>query len=88
LRNYYREWVEGRGDLPVYLEPGDTMESFVATDGDKAGIVPAALKYNGKLTWRVHVRQGPIAVPNRPAPVPSTTVVAVEFMAKDILARK
>lgn len=85
-----REWIEGRGDAPVYLDPGKTMESFVATNGDPPGakIVPAALAHRGTLVWRVHVRQGPIDVPNRDAPIPSTTVVAVEFSAKDIVAKQ
>jgi hypothetical protein len=86
LRRTHREWMlgEGRGETPVPLDPGQVLESFVATDGDDEKLVPTALAHNGDLVWRVHVRQGPVEVKGRNEPIPSTTVIAVTFKPSEV----
>ncbi len=87
LKDFYRMWMEGRGDLPAYLDPGQTVESFTATDGDNEQLVDKVLKYPGELLWRVHLRQGPVKVPHRTELIPSTTVIGVRFKAGDVVTQ-
>jgi hypothetical protein len=86
LEKFHREWLDGRpgiGDVEP-LQPGETQDTFTCTDGQKDNIVPTAMAYKGELFWRVHLRQGPVDVKGREAPVPSTTIIGVPFTTADV----
>jgi hypothetical protein len=92
-----RQWVQGRKDSdPVGLKPGQTMRTFICTDGDDAAAarhlfgVDATGKrvgtpYHGPLLWRVHVRRGLINYLGRQ--VSATAVIGVEFTDQDYLRK-
>jgi hypothetical protein len=86
LERFHPEWVAGRPapNEVKPLRPGDTQDTFTCTDGQNEKIVPAALAHKGELLWRVHLRQGPVAIEGRDAPVPSTTIIGVPFTAADV----
>jgi hypothetical protein len=80
-----REWVEGRKNEPQPLKPGEELDTLVCTDGQIEAVEKTAESYQGNYLWRVHVRRGPVVVQGRPAPVPATAVIGVEFKAEDIV---
>ncbi len=64
------------------LHPGETMETFVCTDGDDKAAVAAVENFRGKLMWRIHLRRGIITVDANHL-VPVSSVVGVEFTDDD-----
>jgi hypothetical protein len=78
-----REWVEGRTKVLPYVEPGEELTTFICTDGTE-DLQKTIQQHKGQYRWRVHVRRGPVEVPGRPAPVPVSTIIGVEFDARDI----
>lgn len=78
-----REWVQGRSKVLPYLEPGEELTTFICTDGTE-DLEQTVERHKGQYRWRVHVRRGPMEVAGRPAPVPVSTVIGVEFNAGDI----
>ena len=95
-----REWLEGRQDVDrVGIAPGETVDTFVCTDGwteagkavqlhlfglDSEG-VPKQKPYSGNLLWRVQLRRGLITYKGRK--LPATSVIGVEFTSADIPAK-
>jgi hypothetical protein len=81
------QWIEGRKLTdPAGLKPGETVESFVCTDGDDARTAAVLFgerngarvtPYPGPFLWRVQVRRGLINWKGRDRS--ATTVIGVEF---------
>src|SRR5262249_34741126 len=76
-----RSWVVGRKDEAVFLKPGETLETFVSTDGRDPRVV-GALAADEPLLYRVHLRVG--LVEHRGREVPATAVIGVEVRREDI----
>lgn len=86
-RGNFREWVEGRHDLPDVLLPGEEKDLFVCTDGNDAGATAllfdgAKPAYRGWFLWRVRVRRGLVRFNNKD--YSTTAVVGVRFTDQDI----
>jgi hypothetical protein len=86
-RNHFREWVEGRHDLPDLLQPGEEKELFVCTDGNDTSATAvlfrgAKLAYRGSFLWRVRVRRGLVRFKNKD--YSATAVIGVRFTDQDI----
>ena len=64
------------------LNPGETMETFVATDGQDKAAADAIYRYRGKLQWRVHLRRGIVKLDEHRC-VPVSSVVGVDFTDDD-----
>jgi hypothetical protein len=75
------EWVAD-AHYERELLPGDTMETFVCTDGDDPNVAQALANYSGSLLWRVQVRRGLVEVRGRE--FSATAVVGVEFTAAEV----
>ena len=81
-----RQWVDGRKDTdPVGLEPGESMETFVCTDGDDQQAAATLIRqpnHKGPLLWRVNLRRGLIEYNGRK--YPAQCVIGVPFSLKDV----
>jgi DNA-directed RNA polymerase subunit RPC12/RpoP len=78
-----RQWLKGRKDFDEEgLGPGQTMKTFVCTDGNDANVVVAAAEFQGAFLWRVHLRRGLVNVKGKD--VSATAVVGVQFTRQDI----
>jgi hypothetical protein len=75
-----REWVEGRKMVDPEVKPGESLESFVCTDGNNEELGELLDKYEGPLLWRVHLRCGPTQYKDRL--IATTTVIGVDFTDK------
>ena len=64
------------------LNPGESMETFVATDGQDKAASEAINRYRGKLQWRVHLRRGIVKLDEHRY-VPVSSVVGVDFTDDD-----
>ena len=96
-RGLKRDWLEGRKNADREgLEPGESAETFVCTDGWNPAIqlllfgLEADGKgtqkpYSGNLLWRVQLRRGLIAHKDRK--LPATCVIGVEFTSADLPAK-
>jgi hypothetical protein len=76
-----REWVEGRKMVDPEVKPGESLDTFVCTDGNDEKLAELLDKYEGPLLWRVHLRCGPTKFQDKL--VAATTVIGVEFTDKD-----
>lgn len=80
-----REWLEGRKNYDEEgLLPGQTMETFVCTDGNQGQEhIPQALDiFKGDLLYRIHLRRG--LVMHRKKEYSATAVIGVKFTDQDI----
>ncbi len=89
-----RDWLEGRKDVDHEgLGPGDTVETFVCTDGWNPAIQAHLFgldsdgeqkhkPYAGNLLWRVQLRRGLIDYKGKK--LPATAVIGVEFTSADL----
>ena len=64
------------------LNPGEEMETFVATDGQDKAASEQINRYRGKLQWRVHLRRGIVKLDEHRY-VPVSSVVGVDFTDDD-----
>jgi hypothetical protein len=78
-----RAWVEGRSDLPQYLDPGKTLDTFVSTDGRDSRLQEQLKTYHGPLLYRVHLRRG-LVTRSDGKQVSATAVIGVRFTTDDI----
>lgn len=70
-----------RNPIDRPLDPGQSVELFVCTDGDDPAVAELA-RYRGDLLWRIHVRRGLVRVQDQD--VPAAAVVGVAFTDRDI----
>ncbi len=83
-----REWVVGRKDEPDVLQPGESGEFFVCTNGNDPEAVKVLFgnggrsSYRGSYLWRVRVRRGLVRFQDKI--YSATAVVGVHFNDGDI----
>jgi hypothetical protein len=83
--NYHRAWVEGRLDKQPYLKPGETLETFVSTDGRDPRLDDVLSSTQGPLLYRIHLRRG-LVQRTRGDEISATAVIGVTFSTQDIQA--
>jgi hypothetical protein len=85
-KNFRRAWVDGRKDdpqHPEYLKPGDSVDTFVSTDGRDPRLNEVLKTASDPLLYRIHVRRG-LVTRTKGDKMPATAVIGVTFSTSDI----
>jgi hypothetical protein len=75
------EWVEDT-HYERELQPGETLETFVCTDGDDERVAKALGTHAGPLLWKLQIRRGLVEVRGRE--FSATAVIGVEFTTAEV----